>query len=324
MPVTASPSDATNASLIHAQTLNTQGARQLETGQAETALETWEQAEAAYVAVGDETGILGSQLNQVQALQVLGQYRRAKSLLEKINLELQPLPDSLLKADSLRSLGIALFHLGDLQESYRVLQSSLQISQRLNGDTSITLMALGNVVRGQPEERNAIAPTNMNETSTNTDAIAFYQQAAAVAADDLIRLQVRLNLFSLLVESNQTLEALPLLAEIQPLLVNLPASRATVYAQVNLAESLMKVERDNHVETTSMAIAQLLANAIQQARSLNDSRAEAYALGQLGHLYETLHQWSEAERLTQQALQITQLIQADDIAVSWQWQLGGF
>lgn len=325
MPVEASSSaDATNAALIRAQTLNSQGTHQLETGQAETALETWKQAEAAYTAAGDETGILGSQLNQVQALQTLGQYRRAKSLLEQISTRLHPLPDSLLKASSLRSLGITLFHVGDLQESYRVLQSSLQISQRLNADTSSTLLALGNVVRVRQDDANAIA-------SANTNAISFYQQAAAVAPDNLIQLQAQLNLFSLLVESNQTPQALPLLPQIQSLLADLSPSRATVYAQVNLAESLMKLgskesgvgsENNNALLPTPSAVAQLLANAIQQARSLNDPRAEAYALGQLGHLYETSRQWGEAERLTQQALQIAQSIQADDIAVSWQWQLG--
>lgn len=205
-------------------------------GQAEAALETWEQAEVAYITAGDETGKLGSQLNQVQALQTLGQYRRAKSLLEQINARMQSLPNSLLKASSLRSLGIALFRVGDLQESYKVLQASLQISQRLKGDTSSTLLALGNVVRGRKDSPDAIAPAN-------TNAISFYQQAAAVASDNLLRLQAKLNLFSLLVESNQTSQAVSLLPEIQSLLAELPPSRATVYAQVNLAESLMKLDR---------------------------------------------------------------------------------
>jgi CHAT domain-containing protein len=51
-------------------------------------------------------------------------------------------------------------------------------------------------------------------------------------------------------------------------------------------------------------------------------RAEAYVLGQLGHLYEKRQQWSDAEKVTKQALQIAETIQAHDIAVSWQWQLG--
>jgi CHAT domain-containing protein len=101
------------------------------------------------------------------------------------------------------------------------------------------------------------------------------------------------------------------------LLAKLPPSRSTVYAQVNLAESLMKMNT-----TSPTFIAHLLADAIQDARSLRDARAEAYALGELGHLYERSQQWSDAERITRQALDIVQLIQASDVAVSWQWQLG--
>lgn len=138
----------TSPALIRAQTLNTQGATQLAAGQAEAALETWKQAEAAYKAAGDETGTLGSQLNQVQALQALGQYRRARTELEQINARLQSLPDSALKADGLRSLGITRFRVGDLKESQAILQSSLSISQRLNTDQSHTLLALGNVTSG--------------------------------------------------------------------------------------------------------------------------------------------------------------------------------
>lgn len=324
----ALPNHLTASAISHAQMLNSEGARQLEAGQAEAALETWKQAEAAYTKAGDATGKLGSQLNQVQALQTLGQYRRARTFLEQINTQLQSLPDSTLKASSLRSLGIVLFRVGDLQASNQILQSSLEISQRLNADTSSTLLALGNLARTRKENSKA-------NSATNAEAIAFYQQAAAVTvervrspaslSDKLIQLQARLNLFSLLVELNQITQAALLLPEIQSLLTDLPSSRATVYAQVNLAESLMKIgfhkSQQSKIPTPAF-VAQLLANAVQQAKGLNDLRAEAYALGELGHLYEVSRQWSEAERLTKQALQIAQSIQADDIAVSWQWQLG--
>jgi CHAT domain-containing protein len=69
-------------------------------------------------------------------------------------------------------------------------------------------------------------------------------------------------------------------------------------------------------------IAQLLATAVQQARSLQDRRTESYALGVLGELYEQTQQWSEAQDLTQQALFMAQAIDAKDLAYRWQWQLG--
>jgi len=325
-PTISSSNELINADFTQAQTLNRQGVRQLETGQTEAALATWKRAEMAYMAAGDETGQLGSQLNQVQALQTLGQYRSAKNLLDQISTRLRSLPDSLLKASSLRSLGITLLRVGDLQESYQVLQSSLQMSQRLNGETGSTLLALGNVVRAQQRRARAVKTANADMSPfANANAIALYQQAAATTQDNLIRLQASLNQFSFLVENQQLLPAASLVNDIETLLNQLPPSRATIYAQVNFAESLMKADFEATQQTKLLhpsAIAQLLANAVQQARRLNDLRAEAYALGQLGHLYETSQQWAEAEALTRAALQIAQAMQADDVAVSWQWQLG--
>ncbi len=69
-------------------------------------------------------------------------------------------------------------------------------------------------------------------------------------------------------------------------------------------------------------IAQALATAVQQARSLQDRHTESYALGVLGELYEQTQQWSDALHLTQQALFMAQAIDAKDIAYRWQWQLG--
>jgi CHAT domain-containing protein len=311
--------------LDRAQTLNAQGANQLATGQAEAALETWKQAEIAYTAAGDDIGKFGSQLNQVQALQALGQYRRARTTLEQINTRLQSLPDSALKSSSLRSLGITRFRIGDLKEAQTVLQSSLAMSQRMNnrGDASHTLIALGNVARAL----NARETKNSGKNAAN-QAITLYRQAAALAPDSLTRLQAHLNQLSLLVETDPTQDRASLLAEIRSLLKQLPLNRAAIYAQVNFAESLMKMKNPaisalcNSEGIAPMEIANLLINTVKQAKQLRDPRAEAYAMGQLGHLYETLGQWSDARTLTQQALQLAQTIQANDIAVSWQWQLG--
>ncbi|NJP12252.1 MAG: CHAT domain-containing protein [Leptolyngbyaceae cyanobacterium RU_5_1] len=71
-----------------------------------------------------------------------------------------------------------------------------------------------------------------------------------------------------------------------------------------------------------LAIAQVLSTAIGQARTLNDTRAESYALGQLGRLYEQTNQWANAQTLTEQALLKMETIQAPEIRYRWEWQLG--
>jgi hypothetical protein len=82
-------------------------------------------------------------------------------------------------------------------------------------------------------------------------------------------------------------------------------------------------EQSLAIETPSwQEIAQILATALQQAQSLQDPRAESYALGQLGGLYELTEQWSEAQNLTQQALFRVETLQAPDIRYRWEWQLG--
>ncbi|MEH1842574.1 MAG: tetratricopeptide repeat protein [Nostoc sp.] len=64
-------------SFLYAQVLNTQGSLQFNTGQPEIALETWQQAEKIYRSLKDVIGIVLTQINQAQALQTLGEYRRS-------------------------------------------------------------------------------------------------------------------------------------------------------------------------------------------------------------------------------------------------------
>jgi CHAT domain-containing protein len=66
----------------------------------------------------------------------------------------------------------------------------------------------------------------------------------------------------------------------------------------------------------------LLAKAVNQAQSLGDKRAEAYALSNLGELYEQTKQWKNAQQLTENSLLIAQAINAPEIAYRSSWQLG--
>lgn len=296
--------------LILAQALNTQASLQLALGQTETALNTWELAEKAYTQAKDETGKLGTQINQAQALQILGLYRRAQAILEQVNQKLVALPDSLLKATGLRSLGIALQVTGDLERSQKVLQQSLAIASELNSpaDISAANFALGNAARISPDPKLALE---------------LYQKAAENATNAIAKLEALLNQLSLLVETKQQETARAILPSIQAQLAKLSPSRDAVYAQVNYAQSLIKLEKDDRIPiANSQEIAKILAVAVQQARTLNDPKAESYALIELGNLYQLSQQWNEAENLTQQALLIAQKIRADDIVARTQAQLG--
>ncbi|HBB33309.1 MAG TPA: hypothetical protein DDZ80_12770 [Cyanobacteria bacterium UBA8803] len=298
--------------LAQAQVLNTRGSLQLETGQTEAALKTWQEAEAAYRRAGDEMGVLGSQINQAQAWQSLGMFQRSQQFLEQVQQALKTQPNSLVKATGLHGLGIVWQAIGDLKQSENILQESLAVAQSLNSpsDMSAALFSLGNTARGLGQIE---------------AALQYYQQAAAKTVAPLNQLEAQLNQLKLLIELKRFTEVQALLPAISANLFNLRSSRDTIYARVNLAESLMqliKVQQPSNPEIPNhQEIAQLLSEAIHQAKTLNDPRAESIALGTLGKLYEQTQQVSEAQRLTQQALILAQGINATDISYQWYWQL---
>ena len=294
---------------VIAQALDIQGRLQLAQGQAEPALATWQQAAATYASFGDTAGATKSRINSVQALQALGLYSRAFKTLTELNETLQTQPDSLTKAVGLRSLGDVRRLVGDLDESREILQQSLKIAQRLQSpqDISAAFFSLGNTARAQEETK---------------AALGYYQQAHAVSSSPTTRLQAQLNQLSLLLANKQFPEAQALWPQIQPQISKLPPSRATVYAGINFAQSLTQLKQATPTDISWSDIAQLLAYSVKQAKTLKDQRAEAYALGSLGGLYEQKGQWSDAKDLTQQALLLAQTINASDITYLWEWQLG--
>ncbi|MDF5720277.1 MAG: CHAT domain-containing protein [Rhizonema sp. PD37] len=316
-----------DTSHVQAQVLTVQGKLQLAQGKATEALQTWQNAETAYRKAKDTNGILGSQINQARALQTQGLYRRATTLLTQVEQSLQNQPDSRLKIIGLRNLGKVLRLVGNLAQSRTVLQQSLVIAEKRRDKTQVPenqfasdisgiLLSLGNTARAQGD--------------INT-ALTYYHKAVTTAPSLTAKTQIQLMQLSLLVEANRWAEAQGLLPQIQSQIAKLPPSRLSAYARINLAQSLVKMRsRGGNVERIGEALsshllstsAQELATTIEQVRTLGDRRAESYALGTLGNLYESTHQWDSAKTLTQQALSLAQSIDAGDIAYQWYWQLG--
>ena len=299
-----------------AQALNSRGRLELTQGQTEAALESWKQAQAAYDRADDATGRLGSQLGQAQALQTLGQYRRARSLLMQINEELQSQPDTPLKASGLRSLGIALQTIGDSIESKQVLEQSWAISDALNApaQTSSTLLSIGNIAK---------------DVRNYDVALRYYQEAIRLSPEPLTQVQAQLNQLRVWVELCRATDGpcssdeIPALArEIQSKLRDLGPGRGTIYARVNFANSAIELKKEGGTVATPSELATSLGRAVRDARELGDRRAQAYALTYLAKLYDENGRAIEASTLTEQALQISQNIDAADITARAAGQLG--
>ena len=294
------------AKSLQADALNIQGSLLLSQGKTQKALTVWVNASENYDKVGDNAGYIRSLLNQSQALRALGLYPRAKATLEQVNQSLEKEPPSLLKAATLLNFGDTLRLMGDLQKSQEVLKQSLAMAEKLDSqrDIASALLSLGN---------------NARDREFPKQALKFYQRAIVLSTSEINKLQVQLNQLSLLVDMQKWQQAYKLMAQIKPQLENLPPSRKAVYIKINFVQSLVKIKDEVVVNDYS---ARLLSLAILQAQTIGDSRAESYALGYLGELYEKTQQLSEAQKLTEKALVLAQSSNASDIAYRWQWQLG--
>ncbi len=294
--------------ILWAQALNAQASLQLHTGKAEAALETWQQAQKFYEQAGDTLGSLGSQINQAQALQSLGFYRRSKQHLEALTRTLAALPDSETKVSGLRSLGLAIQTVSGAEKSQEILQQSLAIADRLNATTQLSSILL-----------------NLGKTTAYlgdpTTALSYFGQAERTATTSGEQLQARLEQFKLFLAYDYfdlaTASAPQLLTQLQ----QLPGGRSSLYAAINFTAAINRLE--NPAEIVPLKdLAQLMATTVQSARQSQDRRAEAYALYQWGQLYQRTHQWAIARDLTRQSLTIARQMQADDIIAQASWRLG--
>jgi CHAT domain-containing protein len=299
------------AAPLWAQVLNTEAGLLLHQGKAETALDRWQQAQTYYEQTRDTQGSLGSQINQAQALQQLGFYRRARQQLEAINQQLTPLPNSAMKVAGLRSLGLALQTMGDPTGS-TVLESSLKVAEALGDRTAISpvMLSLGKF---------AVAAENYEQ------ALDYFEQAERSTQNPTEQLQAKLSQLQLLIEQGQSPDsakvATQVAQQIQQQLTTLAPSRTSLYTAINFVATLNDLDDPAQLMPLK-ELAQLTQQVVKSAQTINDRSAEAYALNQWGQLYDRTNQRTEAQAVTQKSLQIARSLQADNLIAQSAWQLG--
>ena len=338
---------------ILANSLDIKGSIARSQGRSHIALETWQQAEKIYQQLNDRQTIIKNKINQTQALQDLGYYRRANKLINSVVIELDKQPNSLDKVPALLTLSNTLRATGNLDKSLQVLKQAIEIAKN-SQDTEtekLILLNLGNTIYqlGNQKKLNTSLSANSNTPqcladNNSADRNSWYLQAAncyqqAILSNNLAtKIKAQLNLLSL-TTNNSTINSQSLsdlIAEITTNLNQLTVSRSTIYDRLNLVQSLICLQ-PNKTKYSSPLVQQCSAiqedNLIswrdieteanfarQQAQQLQDEQAQAYAEGYLGAIYQQTGKLSQALALTQQAI-LNSNITSDSVYL-WQWQLG--
>ncbi len=294
--------------ILWAQALNTQANLQLHTGKAEIAIASWQQAQKYYEQAGDTMGSLGSQINQAQALQSLGFYRRSKQQLEALTQKLQGMPDNEIKVSGLRSLGLALQTIGDSSNSQEVLEQSLAIADKIAAKPHLSsiLISLGKIA------------VDLQDPEA---ALDYFEQAQEVATNPSDQLQARLAQFKLFLNYDKPEFAIPLAPQLLQQLEELPPSHTSLYATINFVATVNHQSNPNQILPLK-DLAQLMAVTVKSAQQIQDTQAQAYTLYQWGQLYRRTQQVSEAQELTEKSLNIARQLQANDIIAQSAWQVG--
>jgi CHAT domain-containing protein/predicted negative regulator of RcsB-dependent stress response len=310
---------------ILAQSWTIQGQLELAQGNENAAFEAFSRATELYEGTGDTPRIVRSRINQAQALQANGFYRRAiTEILAPLGVWLDAQPDSVAKAEGLQSLGVALLVADNTQRAEAALEQSLGIVGRLENSPSLTAddrqrlpgvqaaayLSLGNAARSRQQM---------------DLALDHYRNAAQVGTGTN-RLRARLNQLSLFVETEQYPAAADLGERLLTSVTEQPPGRDALQGRINFAHSWLQLQvacGQRSCPAPGWArLEELLAVTHTQAQTLGDRRSDAYVTGLRGRVALEQTQWSRAQDLTEQALVLAAAVNAPDITYRWQEQLG--
>jgi CHAT domain-containing protein len=323
IPVNPLTNSGNGSFLQQAQILNQKGAVYLASGKADLALKTWQEAYRFYTQAQDQEGIIGTQINQAQALQSLGFYHQSLLTLQSVNNSLQKQPNSALKVQGLLSLGNSLRAIQIFESKNVPVSSDGKV-----GAKEILMQALdiANTIHNQGlvEQVKLSLGSTLQLIGSDQISIAMdiYRELLTASAP-LLRIQAQINLYRLEATAGTSDNTQEFIKKTRKDLDTIPPSRSTIYAYINLAETIKKNKGENLTDQELLIqVAKLLTTAIEQSTIIKDDRSKAQSVGALANLYEINAQYDTAQNLTQQALLIAENLPAPDLAYSLHWQMG--
>ena len=348
LPPTLAQSSAAN--------LVQQGTQLLQQGKAEAALEIWQKAEELYRQNQNQTGIIGTKINQAQALTSLGFYGRScNTVLQAFGNDLEcarltendlenvlekfQISNTSLNFQGLQILGNGLLAIGKLELSEKVLEASIKWVDSNNTKAQL-LISLGNNLLSQAQN---ITDDQKLQTLVN-QSLSNYQEAVNISTDKLFQIQGTINNLNLLVKSSQWVQVfrsnllqpyvqfqIDTLPEIVHYLNKINPTHESIKIIINLAKIFIDLEEIDPQSTCDqlkinltdlIPVYALLNQGIQQAKDINNSRLEADGIATKAKFILKQENLEKALKLTNKALVIAQKISASDIAYKLQEQLG--
>ncbi len=290
------------------------GALAFERGAFSEALSHWKQAADLYKRAGNLPGQFEALILSAQASMGLGQSKQALQSLELALALAQNGDDAPAKASALGHLGRTYMTLGQLPEASEYLQQASELARKQDSQqlAATTLNDLGVLFALKRQDKAAL--------DVFQESIAHSQHAKL----PLLAATARANAARTLLRLGQPANSRIILDAALDHLKDVSPSRQKSLALIGIA-----LAYQHHLPQLPQTRDPLLlraAGVLQEAATISeqqsDRRTLSYALGYLGHLYETESRLDEALQLTRQALFAAQSVDAPESLYRWQWQLG--
>ncbi len=274
----------------------------------------WDRAADEYAAGGDARGQALALVRSGETSVALGEQVRAVETLQQALTLSQEIADPALESAAAGALGNAYAQAGLYDEASSLLNASAETAKAIDAPAlaASAYNNLGNVMayQGRP-----------------TEAESAYRQAidaASRAQDNALALRASANLARVQLENNNPEAAAKTLDQATPRLQALPDSHEKIYTTISIGRLYQRLAADGGDQQAVWARqAQTLLNqAATDAERVGDLRAQSFALGYQGELYERAGRYDEALGLTQRAIFAAQRANLDDPLYRWQWQSG--
>ena len=327
---------------------------QRQVGAFSEAVTNWDQAAQLYQHQGNQQALGRARTEQAQVYGQLGQHRRAIALLCGKDSENCAGDSALQLARNLNDQAGEAAALGSLGESYRVtgnypqaqqlLEQSLgliETAEELSPYQAAVLNSLGNTYGAQANAstRRAQAAAERGDlddearlaeaaVAQRQRAIELLQRSSTIAERETAlpeQMQAQLNLIPLYQDSNQATLVNQAWKRANRLVNQLPDNQEKAFALITLAKYLEPSSSSQQCPNISIQTQEkrLFNQAITISQGLDNPRAESFALGQFGYLYERCGDYEQALDLTQSArLAADQAIDSQDSLYLWAWQQG--
>ncbi len=279
-------------------------------GQFTAALREWRAVADESNAAGDPAARTEAYLGKSEALRSLGQGAEA---LEAANTALQlaePRGDRVRGAQSHLLIASAALLAGRHDQARQALDSARMLA--VAADRRDILASVHNETG------------NLHfESGRYSEALAAYREAGALATprgSGLLHAQVLLNAARAALEGGNDPPAATFLVAAAGAIAPLDDGHAKAMALIALGELGLRADPGN--PQAALAAHQAYRAALAIAEPAGDTRAQSFALGYLGHLYERARRFDEAGQLTRRAIFVTPDAAAADLLYRWHWQDG--